>query len=525
MSSEWTVDGRTWLSEKLRAVLGDVQTVFESNTELAVDGDHRLVAEAHAGLQRRLVAANEVRPFVAVETDAVAGTVGKTWHFVVRAETRVGDHFARRGVDRLTRHAGLRGVERGHLCALLEVPHVDLTLRRFAKHHGARDVRLIAIHHAAVVDLDDVAFLQFLRRDADVGKGGVFAEAGGNRRTLRAERAVRREDVVPEIALRHAFAKRCESRLVGRERHVVGALHQRNLGGRLDRPASSGDRIGADVVECRRFFLDAVEDEEAKAFFNADAAGRHTAILENLGDETVGTVVLLPRPDVFAERNQLTRSRFLECWTDPRQLAFRRDHGDERPLAQAPADAREIEQARSSFEVDGADVVLGHQPPRLVETAQPLRLRDRYDAVRHRTERADGRRDLAEWCVSTSAAWAIGRALGAGEACRECGAADAGCRRPSEKPAAVRVHRGPWTCCVPALDGGATERTRVCGRRLRSTAVPSFQTAATLRMLPMSASGSAASTKRSARLPGSIVPNSSRPRAAIAPLRVAATIA
>src|SRR5436190_6696043 len=305
MSSEWTVDGRTWLGEKLRSALGDVQTVFKSNTELAVNGDHRLVTKAHAGLQRRLVAANEVRPFVAVETDAVAGTVGKTWHFVVRTETRVGDHFARRGVDRFTRHAGLRGVERGHLCALLEVPHVDLTLRRFAKHHGPRDVRLIAVDHAAVVDLDDVAFLEFLRRDAAVGKGGVFAEAGGNRRALRAERAVRGEDVVPEIALGHTFAKRRESRLVGRERHVVGALHQRNLGGGLDRPASSGDRIGADVVERRRFFLDAVEDEEAKAFFNADAAGRHTAILENLGDETVGTVVLLPGPDVVAELDQL----------------------------------------------------------------------------------------------------------------------------------------------------------------------------------------------------------------------------
>src|SRR6266536_5079659 len=200
MSSEWTVDGRTWLGEKLRSALRNVEAVLQSNPELAVDGDHRFVAETHPRLQHRLVAANEVRPFVAVETDAVAGTVGKTWHFVVRAETRVGDHFARRGVDRLTRHAGLRGVERGHLCALLEIPHVDLTLRRFAKHHGPRDVRLIAVDHAAVVDLDDVAFLQFLRRDAAVGKGGVFAEAGGNRRTLRAERAVGGEDVVPEIA-------------------------------------------------------------------------------------------------------------------------------------------------------------------------------------------------------------------------------------------------------------------------------------------------------------------------------------
>src|SRR5437763_9355720 len=87
MSGEWTIDGRTWLGKKLRAALGDVETVLEPDPEFAIDGDHRLVAEAHARLERRLVAADEVGPLVAVEADAVAGAMRKARHFVVRPES------------------------------------------------------------------------------------------------------------------------------------------------------------------------------------------------------------------------------------------------------------------------------------------------------------------------------------------------------------------------------------------------------------------------------------------------------
>src|SRR5262245_61157343 len=80
------VDRRARLTEELRAALSDVEAVLEADAELAVDGDHRLVAEAHARLQRRLVAAHEVRPLVAIETDTVAGPVGKTRHLVVGTE-------------------------------------------------------------------------------------------------------------------------------------------------------------------------------------------------------------------------------------------------------------------------------------------------------------------------------------------------------------------------------------------------------------------------------------------------------
>src|ERR1043166_6852721 len=225
MSGKWTVDGRTWLRKKLRAVLGHVETVLEPDPEFAVDGDHRLVAEAHARLERRPVAAGEVGPLVAVKADAVAGTMGKTGHFVVRSEAGVGDDLARGRIDGLARHAGFGGVECRHLSALLEIPDLGLALRRLAEHDGARDVRLIAIHDAAVVDLDDVCVVDGYQSDAAVRKCREFAEAGGDGRSLRAERAICGQDVVAQIALRHPFMERRETGLVGRVRHFAGAWH------------------------------------------------------------------------------------------------------------------------------------------------------------------------------------------------------------------------------------------------------------------------------------------------------------
>ena len=157
---------------------------------------------------------------------------------------------------------------------------------------------------------------------------------------------VGRQDVVAQIALRHPLAQRREPGFVGGDRHVVRALHQRDLRGRLDHAAAGGDRIGADVIERRRFGLDAVHDEEAQPLLDADAAGRDAAILEDLRDRAVRALVFLPGADVGAELDQLARPRLLEAGADPRELALGRDDGDEGTLALAPPHAGEIEHAR-----------------------------------------------------------------------------------------------------------------------------------------------------------------------------------
>src|SRR6267142_342628 len=69
------INRRALIGEKLRPVRGNVQTIFQTNSKLAIDHDRRFVAKAHARLNRCLVAAHEVRPLVAVEPYAVAGAM------------------------------------------------------------------------------------------------------------------------------------------------------------------------------------------------------------------------------------------------------------------------------------------------------------------------------------------------------------------------------------------------------------------------------------------------------------------
>src|SRR6185369_17469411 len=69
------VDRGALLGEKLRPIGCDVQTVFEANTEFTIDHNRRLITKTHTGLNRRLVAAHEVGPFMTIETNPVTGAV------------------------------------------------------------------------------------------------------------------------------------------------------------------------------------------------------------------------------------------------------------------------------------------------------------------------------------------------------------------------------------------------------------------------------------------------------------------
>src|SRR5262249_37139680 len=133
------VNRLTRLREEVSALLVDVHVVLEPDAELAGYGDHRLVAETHAGLDRRRVGFHEVRPLVVVEADAVAGPVGQAWKFVSGPEAGVGDHLACGRVDRLARRANPHRLEGGGLRALLEFPDVLLPLCGLAEDRRSGD--------------------------------------------------------------------------------------------------------------------------------------------------------------------------------------------------------------------------------------------------------------------------------------------------------------------------------------------------------------------------------------------------
>src|SRR5229473_3043058 len=90
-SPERLINRWALVREKLRTILSNIQTVFQANSELAIDDNCRFVAKAHARLDRRLVPAHEVRPLMTVEADAVSGAVRQPGRLVIRTKARVGD--------------------------------------------------------------------------------------------------------------------------------------------------------------------------------------------------------------------------------------------------------------------------------------------------------------------------------------------------------------------------------------------------------------------------------------------------
>ena len=57
-SAERLIDPGALAGKHPGPVLGDVHAIFQADSELAIDGDHRFVAEAHSGTQERPVAAD-----------------------------------------------------------------------------------------------------------------------------------------------------------------------------------------------------------------------------------------------------------------------------------------------------------------------------------------------------------------------------------------------------------------------------------------------------------------------------------
>src|ERR1039457_1439005 len=186
--SKRLIDRRALLRKHARTFLGDVHAIFQTDTELAVDGDGRFVAEAHPRLDLRCISLHQVGPLVRVQPDSVPGAMRQSRCLVPGAETRAGDHLARRRVHALAGGTGPRRRQRRILRPPLQVPHFALPLGRLAEHRGARDVALIAFHAAPIVDQHHVALAQLLRLYAAVRERRVFAE-NRHRRPAHPQRA------------------------------------------------------------------------------------------------------------------------------------------------------------------------------------------------------------------------------------------------------------------------------------------------------------------------------------------------
>ena len=157
---------RALWGEHFAAVFGDVPVVFKADAELAGDVDAGFVRETHAGGERSGVAADEIRPFVAVHADAVTYAVGEV--LVVGTVAGGGDDAAGGGVDGLALDTGMGGRDGGRLGLVDDVEYltgfVEFWRGGVAEDEGAGDVGLIAFDSAAIVNEDDFAFADGLRK-------------------------------------------------------------------------------------------------------------------------------------------------------------------------------------------------------------------------------------------------------------------------------------------------------------------------------------------------------------------------
>ena len=181
-----------------------------------------------------------------------------------------------------------------------------------------------------------------------------------------------------KVELRHPFGQGCERGLVGLDGDVVGALHQRDFGWRLDHAAAGRHGRGEHEPARGRGGPQALGDEEAHALLDPDRAGGNAAVPEDARDDGPPVLIFLPHPHIVAEPGDLAGPRLFEAGRDVREVALRGNDQQEGALARAPRDVHEVPQARTRLEDDGTEAVVAHEPPRLVDARLPLVIADRH---------------------------------------------------------------------------------------------------------------------------------------------------
>ncbi len=213
-----------------------------------------------------------------------------------------------------------------------------------------------------------------------VGEGGVFAYLAacisGDAAT-----GVGEVDELRELAIGHAGLRGFVGSLVDREGDVVGELHEGELGGGLDTAAAEGDGGSADCGESGAGVGDAVCEDELRALFDADFAGRDAGFLEGFGEKLVGVFVFVPCVDASGrgggERggpgfHALANTAFFEHGADDKGITFRREGPGEEALGLSPTEPGEVVEGGAGGDDEGVDFILVHEDAGAVEALLAL---------------------------------------------------------------------------------------------------------------------------------------------------------
>jgi hypothetical protein len=96
ISTERLLDGRALIGKEFRTLGREVRDVLKAHSELAVNHDRWFDAEAQAGLNRSLVPAHDVCPFMTVQTNAVSSAMREPWNLTTGV---TGQHAMQSGND------------------------------------------------------------------------------------------------------------------------------------------------------------------------------------------------------------------------------------------------------------------------------------------------------------------------------------------------------------------------------------------------------------------------------------------
>src|SRR5882762_4044577 len=194
--------------------------------------------------------------------------------------------------------------------------------------------------------------------------------------------------VLRKLRLGHPHAKRFEDGTIRLERDLIGESHDLYFVRSLYPSASIRDCFGGRHLDRRRGVRHLVEHERARAPVDAELARRDTPLLEDACDECLGTLVLLPHPDLEPPIHLVSGAPLLESRRDDDALSrLRQDQGEE-TLASRPVHTREVHHVRARLDEHRGVAQLLHEPLGLLASLHSLGLGDGRRRVRpSRSER------------------------------------------------------------------------------------------------------------------------------------------
>ncbi|MCY1366851.1 hypothetical protein D9M69_537590 [compost metagenome] len=166
--------------------------------------------------------------------------------------------------------------------------------------------------------------------------------------------------------------------------HVLGALHQRQLGRRLALPALVDH--GARIHQAQRTggLAQALDHAERQARAQAEAGvGRHVQLRQHIRQQAIGALVLLPGADRPGQHLEIAHRALLEGRGEVQRLALGGDQQADQAFAGIPLHPAEVAQVAASIDERRRHALLAQARLQAGHAGTVFGQSDRLDAAAH----------------------------------------------------------------------------------------------------------------------------------------------